>query len=84
MALIKYKKISTFHTYTAKIAALLQGAFLIPFFFMKEPVIPLFYAAVIVTLIDLIEETILVFLLPKNRSDVKGVYWVLKERRKRN
>jgi CDP-diacylglycerol--glycerol-3-phosphate 3-phosphatidyltransferase len=79
-ALIKYKKISTFHTYIAKVAALLQGCFLIPIFFIKQPVLWLFYPAVIVTLIDIIEETILVFMLPQNRSDVKGLYWVLKER----
>lgn len=80
ISLIKYRKISTFHTYAAKVAALLQGAFLIPFFFMKQPIIPLFYAVIVATMIDLIEETILVLLLPKNQSDVKGLFWVLRDR----
>ena len=76
-ALIKYKATTSFHTYLAKLAAVLQGSFLILSFFMQEPSRALFYSALIVTALDLIEEIILVFLLPRPRSDVKGVYWVL-------
>jgi phosphatidylglycerophosphate synthase len=81
MALIKYRKTSSFHTYLAKLAAVLQGCFLILMFFLPEPVYPLFYSAVIVTLLDLIEEIILVILLPEWKADVKGLYWVMKNRR---
>jgi phosphatidylglycerophosphate synthase len=81
IALFKYHKTSSFHTYLAKLAAVLQGCFLILMFFLPEPVYPLFYSAVTVTLLDLIEEIILVVLLPEWKADVKGLYWVMKSRR---
>lgn len=78
-ALIRYKKMTTFHTYLAKIAAILQGVFLILFFLMSEPILILFYAAVFITSIELIEEIILVYLLPEWETNVRGLYWKLKE-----
>jgi phosphatidylglycerophosphate synthase len=84
LALIKYRRLSGFHTYSAKVSALLQGTFLILIFLLKEPVIILFYAAAISTTIDLLEEITLIFLLPKWEADVKGVYWVMRRKLKRN
>ena len=81
-ALIRYRSTTSFHTYLAKLAAILQGSFLILAFFMPEPSRLLFYLASVVTALDLIEEIILTFLLPKLRSDVKGIYWVLKQKRR--
>lgn len=81
-ALIRYKKISSFHTYLAKSAALLQGLFFILVFLIPEPVYFLFYAMVVVTAIELTEEIILVLLLPVWKANVKGLYWVLKEKAK--
>ncbi|MDP9048836.1 MAG: CDP-alcohol phosphatidyltransferase family protein, partial [Bacteroidota bacterium] len=74
LALIRYGKISGFHVYTAKVAAVLQGAFILLFFFLSNPVYPLFYVMSILTIIDLAEEITLVFLLPKWKVNVKGVY----------
>ena len=79
-ALIRYGKMTNFHTYLAKTAALLQGVFLILVFFSDEPILILFYAATIVTMMELIEETILVSLLPQWQANVKGIYWVLKNK----
>jgi phosphatidylglycerophosphate synthase len=81
MALVKYKKISSFHTYFAKIAAVIQGSFLILMFLLPEPIYPLFYAAVIISVLDLVEEIILVLVIPKWKTDVKGLYWVLKNKK---
>ena len=78
-AFISYKKMTNFHTYLAKIAAVLQGVFLILVFFTQEPSFILFYAATIVTMLELIEEIILIRLLPKWQANVKGIYWALKE-----
>jgi len=83
LALVKYHKLSGFHTYSAKVSALLQGIFLIFIFLLPEPIYPLFYVAAISTSIDLIEEIILIFILPKWEADVKGLYWVLKRKNKR-
>lgn len=81
LALIKYHKPSSFHTYIAKVAALIQGSFLILMFLLPEPIYPLFYAAVVISILDLIEEILLVILIPKWRTNVKGLYWVMKERK---
>jgi phosphatidylglycerophosphate synthase len=80
MAFWRYKKMSSFHTYLAKIAALLQGTFLILMFFLSEPPYVLFYIAAVVTILDLVEEIILVLLLPKWVINIKGLYWVLKDK----
>lgn len=80
LAFIKYKKLSSFHTYSAKTAALFQGVFLILMFLLPEPLYPLFYAASLISAIDLVEEIILVIIIPKWVTDVKGLYWVLKNK----
>ena len=79
-ALVRYRKVSSFHTYLAKIAAVVTGTFLLTVFFFDDIIYPLFYAAWIVTAIELIEETILVFLLPQWKANVRGLYWVLKDK----
>ena len=79
-ALNRYGKMTNFHTYLAKTAALLQGVFLILVFFTEEPSLILFYAATIITMLELTEEIILVNLLPQWQANVKGIYWVLKNK----
>jgi len=78
-AFIKYRKMTNFHTLLAKTAALLQGVFLIFAFFTEQPSLILFYAATIVTMLELIEEIILVGMLPQWQANVKGIYWTLKK-----
>lgn len=79
-AFIRYKKMTGFHTYLAKSAALLQGVFLLfTLFFTNEPNIYLFYTAAIITMLQLAEEIILVGLLPQWQTNVKGLYWVIKK-----
>lgn len=82
MALIRYGKISSFHTYLAKLAAVLQGSFLILLFFLPEVPLTLFYIASVVTLLEIAEEMILVVILPEWKANVHGLYWALKERKK--
>lgn len=77
-ALIRYGRLTSFHTWLAKIAAVSQGAFLILTFFLSAIPHFLFWLAVILTALDLTEEIILVFLLPKWQSDVKGLFTVLR------
>jgi phosphatidylglycerophosphate synthase len=83
MALIRYKRFTSFHTYGAKLAALLQGFFLILLFFLPDPLYFLFYLAILVTGLELLEEIILIGLLPVWKKDVKGIYWVLKGKRQK-
>jgi CDP-diacylglycerol--glycerol-3-phosphate 3-phosphatidyltransferase len=81
-AFIRYGKMTNFHTWLAKTAALLQGVFLLHAFFSDQPNLVLFYAAAIVTILELIEEIILVKLLPDCETNVKGIYWVLKKKKR--
>jgi CDP-diacylglycerol--glycerol-3-phosphate 3-phosphatidyltransferase len=83
MSLYRYKKISTFHTYFAKTAAVVTAVFLLSVFFLEKVYGPLFYAAAIITGIELVEEIILVIKLREYRSNVKGLYWVLREQKHR-
>jgi CDP-diacylglycerol--glycerol-3-phosphate 3-phosphatidyltransferase len=82
VAFIRYKKITSFHTYFAKLAAILQGTFFIFLFFLAEPLYILFYAAAVVTGIEILEEILLVYYLPEWRVNVKGLYWVMKAKGK--
>jgi phosphatidylglycerophosphate synthase len=67
--------------YSAKTAALFQGVFLLIVFFFESISYPFFYSVALVTALGLVEETILAVLLPEWRADVKGLYWVLKEKK---
>lgn len=78
VSFIRYHKTTSFHTYLAKASAILQGSFLILMFLLPYPIYWLFYLASFVTLLELVEEIILVILLPKWQINVRGLYWVLK------
>lgn len=80
-AFVRYGRITSFHTYGAKLAAILQGIFILLLFFLKEPVYILFYLAAGVTGLELVEEIIIVVVLPKWQANVKGLYWVTKANR---
>jgi phosphatidylglycerophosphate synthase len=79
IAFIRYGKMTSFHTYGAKLATIFQGSFLILLFFLPEPVYILFYTAIIITGAELMEEIVLTLLLPAWQANVKGLYWVLKK-----
>jgi phosphatidylglycerophosphate synthase len=80
LAIIRYGKISSFHTYLAKFAAIAQGLFLILLFFLTDWPLGLFHIAAALTILDLLEEIVLVRILTKWQTDVKGLFWVLKNK----
>ncbi len=82
LALYRYGRPTSFHTYLAKLAMLFQGIFLILFFFLPEWPIVLFFIAVSVTMLDLIEEIIMILYLPEWQADVKGLFWIKKKKNK--
>jgi cardiolipin synthase len=79
--LIKFRKIQTFHLYSIKLGGYLQGIFFILLFFTGYPPI-YFYVMVNISLLAFIESLTIQMIIPEMRSDVKGLYWILKERRK--
>ena len=82
LSLSKFGKPTSFHTYMAKIAAIAQGIFLILFFFIPDMPLGYFYTVAAITAIELIEETIMVLMIRKWKTDVKGLYWLLQKKSK--
>jgi CDP-diacylglycerol--glycerol-3-phosphate 3-phosphatidyltransferase len=50
-------------------------------FFEFNHALSLFYVAVAITALELVEEIILVIMLPEWKTNVKGLFWVLKSKR---
>jgi phosphatidylglycerophosphate synthase len=81
IAYIKYGKATAFHTYLAKLSAVLQGVFILWALFFS-PEYSLFYLMIVVGLLETIEEIILIFMYDNWASDVKGLYWSYKDKRR--
>lgn len=81
IALVKYGRVTSFHTYLAKLSALVQGVFLI-WLLLVGPIYWLFYTFMVLGIIETIEETILIFMYDEWVSEVKGIYWALKDERR--
>jgi phosphatidylglycerophosphate synthase len=80
VALLRYRRLSSFHTYASKVAGNLLGFFVgVLFVFGFEPW--LLYLAAAASMLANAEELTLLALLPQWRADVRGAYWVLHERR---
>ena len=82
IALVRYHKMTGFHTWLAKAAAVMQAIFLLLLFFLPKPVYIMFYVMTSITILDLMEEIAMVLLLPQWEADVKGLYWVIKRKQR--
>lgn len=80
VALLRYGRLSSFHTYASKVAGYLLGLTIGVLFIWGLPRL-LLYTTVTVSVCANIEELALICLLPTWRADVRGLYWVLRERR---
>lgn len=74
IALIKWKKPTSFHTYSAKLAAIAQVVFL-SITLLFEFVPALFYFAVFLSIMDALEDIILTLLLNRWKANIKGLLW---------
>jgi len=82
LALARYGRLSSFHTYLSKIVANVLGVFIgWLFLFGFEPW--LLYLAAGMSIVASLEELALLAVLPKWRADVRGLWWVLREDRGR-
>jgi len=80
MSLIKFKATPSFHLYSTKISGYIQAGFFICLFTIGF--IPLFYYIMIVWgILAATEHMIIQIIIPEMRSNVKGLYWVLKEKK---
>lgn len=80
IAYFKYGKATAFHTYLAKLSAIVQGLFILILLFFG-PVYWLFYTMLIVGILETIEEIALIYMYDSWVSDVKGLYWATKDPR---
>lgn len=77
-ALLRYGRLSSFHTYASKAAGYTLGFFIAALF--ARGFIPwVFYTAAALSLISTVEELLLLWRLPEWRADVRGLWWVLRE-----
>ncbi len=79
-ALLRYGRLASFHTYLAKVAGYLLGIF-VGVLFVFGFHAWLMYLAVGASVLANLEGTALLVLLPQWRPDVRGLLWVLRERR---
>lgn len=79
IAYSKYGKATAFHTYLAKLSAIIQSLFILWSLFFS-PVYVLFYIMIVISLLETFEEIILVFMYDEWASDIKGIYWALKDK----
>jgi CDP-diacylglycerol--glycerol-3-phosphate 3-phosphatidyltransferase len=81
VSVIKFKRLPSFHLYMTKTGGYIQGLFFICLFTIGF--IPVFYYVMISWgILGALEHITIQLLIPEMRSNVKGLYWVLKERKK--
>ncbi len=80
LALVRYGRLSSFHTYLSKLVANLLGFFIgWLFLFGFQPW--MLYLAAGTSIVASLEELALLRVLPEWRTDVRGLWWVLREGR---
>jgi phosphatidylglycerophosphate synthase len=76
-ALLRYRKLSSFHTHAMRVSAYLVGIFIMSLFFLGvQPW--MLYLAASVSILGSIEELVIILLLPTWTTNVPGLYWVLR------
>ena len=81
IAFKKYRKATAFHTYLAKLSAVIQAVFILWLLFFG-PVYWLFYTMIIIGIVETIEEILLIFLYPQWVAGVKGYIWARNDKRR--
>ncbi len=81
-ALLRYGRLSSFHTYLSRIAAYALG-FFIGLLFLTGFKSWLLYTALGFLTVATLEEFALLAVLPEWTADVRGLWWVLRARRQR-
>jgi CDP-diacylglycerol--glycerol-3-phosphate 3-phosphatidyltransferase len=82
IAYVKYAKATAFHTYLAKLSAIMQSIFILYSLFFS-PQYHLFYIMIIIGLLETFEEIILIFMHKHWTSDVKGIIWAYRDQRRK-
>ncbi len=83
VSLMKFGKAPSLHLYSTKIGGYLQGGFFF-FLFALGFYKWFFILAMIWGYLSAIEEVIILLILPELKSNVKGLYWILKDKNRTN
>jgi cardiolipin synthase len=79
VVLVKFRGLIGLHTYLFKITGYVQGAFIM-LLFISDFYAWLFYLSLGVGTLACIEEMIIISMIRKPMSNVKGLYWILKNK----
>jgi len=78
LSLLRFRRLISLHLYSSKLTNILLAVFFTAYFLVAYiPV--LFYAVIVVGILDGIEDIVVLCLLKEHRENVRGLYWVLKE-----
>ncbi len=77
IALIKFKRFASFHLYSSKTAGYMQGIFFFVWFVFGFNVV-MYYFVLLFGILTFIEQILIVIISTELKSDVKGIYWILK------
>jgi cardiolipin synthase (CMP-forming) len=78
LSMIKYKNIPSFHLYSTKIGGYIQGIFFI-FLFLVGFNKWFYWFMIVWGILSAVEHIFIQLIIPEMRSNVKGLYWVIKE-----
>jgi CDP-diacylglycerol--glycerol-3-phosphate 3-phosphatidyltransferase len=81
IAYYKYGKATAFHTYLAKLSAILQSLFILSSLFFR-PEYTLFYIMIVIGILETIEEIALIYMYDNWVSDVKGIFMAFNDERR--
>lgn len=79
VSLIKFRKFPSYHLYTTKAGGYIEGGFFICLFTIGF-ITPYYYLVVAWAIMGAIEAITINLMIPEMRSNIKGLYWVIKER----
>lgn len=80
VSLIKFRKFPAYHLYTTKIGGYIEGGFFISLFTIGF-ITPYYYFMAAWAVMGAMECIAINLLISEMRSDIKGLYWVVKERK---
>jgi len=79
-SLVKFRKFPSLHLYSTKIGGYIQGAFFICLFTLGF-ITPFYFFVISWGILGAFESIAIQMIIPEMRSNVKGLYWVLKQKK---
>ncbi len=78
LSLLRFRRLVSLHLYSSKLTNILLAVFFTTYFLVAYVPV-LFYAVIVVGILDGLEELVVLCLLKQHRENARGLYWVLKE-----